>query len=94
MENYNIDAWLLLIGVHWDDIKYVCIIYAFLNTLSTNLCVSDYREAYYSSLDKNVQLFRDISDWQNELKRTLCSDEIRKGWRLSMVNAKFQLCPR
>ncbi|XP_071649884.1 myotubularin-related protein 12 isoform X4 [Temnothorax longispinosus] len=53
----------------------------------------DYKEAYYSSLDKNVQLFRDISDWQNELKRTLCSDEIRKGWRLSMVNAKFQLCP-
>ncbi|XP_024880886.1 myotubularin-related protein 12 isoform X4 [Temnothorax curvispinosus] len=53
----------------------------------------DYKEAYYSSLDKNVQLFREISDWQNELKRTLCSDEIRKGWRLSMVNAKFQLCP-
>ncbi|XP_011068185.1 PREDICTED: myotubularin-related protein 12 isoform X3 [Acromyrmex echinatior] len=53
----------------------------------------DYKEAYYSSLDKNVQLFRDISDWQNELKRTLCSDETRKGWRLSMVNAKFQLCP-
>ncbi|XP_018352124.1 PREDICTED: myotubularin-related protein 10-B isoform X2 [Trachymyrmex septentrionalis] len=53
----------------------------------------DYKEAYYCSLDKNVQLFRDISDWQNELKRTLCSDETRKGWRLSMVNAKFQLCP-
>ncbi|XP_025263877.1 myotubularin-related protein 10-B isoform X2 [Camponotus floridanus] len=53
----------------------------------------DYKEAYYSSLDKNVQLFRDILDWQNELNRILCSDEIRKGWRLSMVNAKFQLCP-
>ncbi|XP_018306060.1 myotubularin-related protein 10-B isoform X2 [Mycetomoellerius zeteki] len=53
----------------------------------------DYKEAYYSSLDKNVQLFRDISDWQNELKRSLCSDETKKGWRLSMVNAKFQLCP-
>ncbi|KAL6256583.1 hypothetical protein P5V15_012694 [Pogonomyrmex californicus] len=53
----------------------------------------DYKEAYYSSLDKNVQLFRDVSDWQNELKRTLCSDEMRKGWRLSMVNAKFHFCP-
>ncbi|XP_011696648.1 PREDICTED: myotubularin-related protein 12 isoform X3 [Wasmannia auropunctata] len=53
----------------------------------------DYKETYYSSLDKNVQLFRDISDWQSELKRTLCSDETRKGWRLSLVNAKFQLCP-
>lgn len=53
----------------------------------------DYKEAYYSSLDKNVQLFRDISDWQNELKRTLCSDKVRKAWRLSMVNAKFQLSP-
>ncbi|EFN85801.1 myotubularin-related protein 10-B isoform X1 [Harpegnathos saltator] len=53
----------------------------------------DYKEAYYSSLDKNVQLFRDISDWQNELRRTLSNDQIRKAWRLSTVNAKFQLCP-
>ncbi|XP_020291268.1 myotubularin-related protein 10-B isoform X2 [Pseudomyrmex gracilis] len=52
----------------------------------------DYNEPYYSSLDKNVQLFRDISDWQNELSRTVCNDQIRKRWRLSTVNAKFQLC--
>lgn len=77
---------LLLFSFSPEHKTYMC--------FNTNPCVSDYREPYYSSLDKNVRLFRDILDWQNELKRTLCSDEIRKGWRLSMVNAKFQLCPR
>lgn len=52
----------------------------------------DYTEAYYSSLDKAVRLFRDISDWRNELDRVISSDEIRKGWRLSTANIEFKLC--
>ncbi|KAG7210302.1 hypothetical protein KM043_011844 [Ampulex compressa] len=53
----------------------------------------DYKEPYYSSLHKAVHLFRDISDWQNELERTLRNEKVRKGWRLSTVNVKFELCP-
>ncbi|XP_017888753.1 myotubularin-related protein 10-B isoform X2 [Ceratina calcarata] len=52
----------------------------------------DYREAYYSSLDKGVRLFRDISDWQNELERTVRNEKLRKSWRLSIANVDFKLC--
>ncbi|XP_017791187.1 PREDICTED: myotubularin-related protein 10-B [Habropoda laboriosa] len=52
----------------------------------------DYQEAYYSSLDKTVRLFRDISDWYNELERTICNEKFRKLWRLSTVNIDFKLC--
>ncbi|XP_076237687.1 myotubularin-related protein 10-B [Calliopsis andreniformis] len=52
----------------------------------------DYREPYYSSLDKAVRLFRDISDWHNELERTMTNEEIRKFWRLSTANVDFKLC--
>lgn len=69
--------------------------------------VFDRRQPYYNStnsnsngVDKNVRLFRDILDWQNELKRTVgCGstreEEVKKkGWRLSSINEKFELCPR
>lgn len=52
----------------------------------------DYSEAYYSSLDKSVRLFRDISDWHTELERTMTNEKIRKFWRLSTVNVDFKLC--
>ncbi|XP_076652050.1 myotubularin-related protein 10-B [Halictus rubicundus] len=52
----------------------------------------DYTEAYYSSLDKAVRLFRDISDWHNELERTISNEKLRKFWRLSTVNVDFKLC--
>ncbi|XP_033198188.1 myotubularin-related protein 10-B [Bombus vosnesenskii] len=52
----------------------------------------DYQEAYYSSLDKAVRLFRDISDWHNELERTIHNEKLRKFWRLSTVNIDFKLC--
>ncbi|XP_029034885.2 myotubularin-related protein 10-B isoform X2 [Osmia bicornis bicornis] len=52
----------------------------------------DYQEAYYSSLDKAVRLFRDISDWHNELERTISNEKLRKYWRLSTVNVDFKLC--
>ncbi|XP_076683538.1 myotubularin-related protein 10-B isoform X3 [Andrena cerasifolii] len=52
----------------------------------------DYSEAYYSSLDKAVRLFRDISDWHSELERTMSNEKFRKFWRLSTVNVDFKLC--
>ncbi|CAK9826975.1 Myotubularin-related protein 10-B [Anthophora retusa] len=52
----------------------------------------DYQEAYYSSLDKAVRLFRDVSDWHNELERTICNEKFRKLWRLSTVNIDFKFC--
>ncbi|XP_076181009.1 myotubularin-related protein 10-B isoform X2 [Ptiloglossa arizonensis] len=52
----------------------------------------DYREAYYSSLDKAVRLFRDISEWINELERTISNEKFRKFWRLSTANVDFKLC--
>ncbi|XP_043260990.1 myotubularin-related protein 10-B isoform X2 [Colletes gigas] len=52
----------------------------------------DYREAYYSSLDKGVRLFRDLSDWINELERTISNEKHRKFWRLSTANVDFKLC--
>ncbi|KAF7417891.1 hypothetical protein HZH68_000544 [Vespula germanica] len=52
----------------------------------------DYTEPYYSSLDKGIRLFRNISDWQNEFERILSSEKASQGWRLSTVNIKFQLC--
>ncbi|XP_066592594.1 myotubularin-related protein 12 [Prorops nasuta] len=51
----------------------------------------DYSEAYYSTLDKGIHLFRDISDWKNELERTLQNSYLRRSWRLSTANIKFQL---
>ncbi|XP_078044125.1 myotubularin-related protein 10-B isoform X2 [Augochlora pura] len=52
----------------------------------------EYRNAYYSSLDKAVRLFRDISDWHNELERTISNKKFRQFWRLSTVNVDFKLC--
>ncbi|XP_043488779.1 myotubularin-related protein 10-B [Polistes fuscatus] len=52
----------------------------------------DYTEPYYSSLDKGIRLFSNISDWQNEFERILISEKASKGWRLSTVNKKYQLC--
>ncbi|XP_034943882.1 myotubularin-related protein 10-B isoform X2 [Chelonus insularis] len=52
----------------------------------------DYKEAYYSSLDKKIKLFRTMIDWQSELERTSCSNEhTKKSWRLSSANYQFQL---
>ncbi|XP_024943809.1 myotubularin-related protein 10-B [Cephus cinctus] len=52
----------------------------------------DYKEPYYSSVDKGVQLFRDISDWQNELDRTMRNrGQMKKGWRISSINVQFKL---
>lgn len=59
-----------------------------------SLFLFDFREAYYSSLDKAVRLFRDISDWHNELERTIRNEKFRKFWRLSTVNVDFKLCRR
>lgn len=56
--------------------------------------LSCYSEAYYSSLDKAVRLFRDVSDWHNELERTMSNEKFRKFWRLSTVNVDFKLCRR
>jgi hypothetical protein len=56
------------------------------------LCI---REPYYSSIDKEVQLFRNITDWQNELDRTHSRGvHLKNGWRLSTANVEFQICPR
>ncbi|KAH0539767.1 myotubularin-related protein 10-B [Cotesia glomerata] len=52
----------------------------------------DYKEPYYSSVDKKVKLFRSMSDWQNELNRTSCNNEhTKKNWRLSSANLRYQL---
>ncbi|XP_012272966.1 myotubularin-related protein 10-B [Orussus abietinus] len=52
----------------------------------------DYKEAYYSSIDKGVHLFRGRLDWINELDRTFRKNEqMRKSWRLSLANKQFQL---
>ncbi|KAF3427363.1 hypothetical protein E2986_04716 [Frieseomelitta varia] len=59
--------------------------------LRLSVSISD-KEAYYSSLDKAVRLFRDISDWHNELERTIRNEKFRKCWRLSTVNVDFKLC--
>ncbi|KAJ8672661.1 hypothetical protein QAD02_003920, partial [Eretmocerus hayati] len=54
----------------------------------------EYREPYYSSIDKEVQFFRDVNDWQRELDRTHGkSSTVKRGWRLSSVNKEFQICP-
>ncbi|XP_014219642.1 myotubularin-related protein 10 [Copidosoma floridanum] len=54
----------------------------------------EYTEPYFSSVDKEVQLFRSVNDWHNELDR-LCSKavNIKKGWRISMANLQFAFCP-
>ncbi|XP_054016584.1 myotubularin-related protein 10-B isoform X1 [Hylaeus anthracinus] len=52
----------------------------------------DYREAYYSSLNNAIRLFRDISDWINELERTISNEKFRQFWRLSTANVDFKLC--
>ncbi|KAK0083441.1 hypothetical protein PV325_008780 [Microctonus aethiopoides] len=52
----------------------------------------DYKETYYSSIDKKVKLFRNMMDWQSELDRTSQNNEqVKKNWRLSSVNSKFQM---
>ncbi|KAG8041949.1 hypothetical protein G9C98_007253 [Cotesia typhae] len=52
----------------------------------------DYKEPYYSSIDKKIKLFRSMSDWQNELNRTSCNNEhTKKNWRLSSANLRYQL---
>ncbi|OXU27288.1 hypothetical protein TSAR_008542 [Trichomalopsis sarcophagae] len=54
----------------------------------------EYTEPYYSSVWKEVNLFRNLSDWNDELDRTYCKvAHLKKGWRLSLANAKFQMCP-
>ncbi|XP_011501148.1 PREDICTED: myotubularin-related protein 10-B [Ceratosolen solmsi marchali] len=54
----------------------------------------EYKEPYYSSVDKEVQLFRNITDWQNELDRTYSRGiHLKNGWRLSTANVEFQICP-
>lgn len=64
-----------------------------MNYIVNKLCLY-FSEPYYSSLDKGIRLFRNISDWQNEFERILNSEKASQGWRLSTVNIKFQLCSR
>ncbi|XP_015112099.1 myotubularin-related protein 10-B [Diachasma alloeum] len=54
----------------------------------------DFKEVYYSSIDKNVKFFRDLSDWRGEFDRTAQGNEVlKRNWRLSSANVAFQLSP-
>ncbi|XP_058792029.1 myotubularin-related protein 10-B isoform X2 [Phymastichus coffea] len=54
----------------------------------------EFKEPYFSSMDKRVQLFRTISDWEDELNRTHSKSlHLKKGWRISTANTEFQICP-
>ncbi|KAL7296376.1 hypothetical protein TKK_0010390 [Trichogramma kaykai] len=53
----------------------------------------EYSEPYYSSLDKEIQLFRKRTDWQSELDRTYRKNNLlQKSWRISRANEQFRLC--
>lgn len=55
----------------------------------------DFKEVYYSSLDKNIKFFRDFNDWRGEFDRTVNNNEqLKRHWRLSSANVAFQLSPR
>ncbi|XP_063991002.1 myotubularin-related protein 10-B [Diachasmimorpha longicaudata] len=54
----------------------------------------DFKEVYYSSIDKNVKFFRDLNDWRGEFDRTAQGNEVlKRNWRLSSANVAFQLSP-
>ncbi|XP_011312781.1 myotubularin-related protein 10-B [Fopius arisanus] len=54
----------------------------------------DFTEVYYSSIDKNVKFFRDLTDWRVEFDRTAQgNDLLRRSWRLSSANVAFQMSP-
>ncbi|XP_012259111.1 myotubularin-related protein 10-B [Athalia rosae] len=51
----------------------------------------DYKEPYYNSMEKSVCLFRDRSDWENELQRTTrLRGNANKAWRVSTANLEFE----